>query len=71
MPPPADLATLEPPVTRIRTDEDVETWKRTTGFRDYAVFVRRLNDAVLGRTGVVELASSEVGACYTSPRLRH
>ncbi|KAH7101968.1 Phosphotyrosyl phosphatase activator [Auriculariales sp. MPI-PUGE-AT-0066] len=69
-PPPADLASLEIPVTRIRTDEDVEIFKQTTGFRDYALFVRRLNDAVRGHTGTYELTSEESAASQLVRMLR-
>ena len=34
---PADV-----PVLRIRTDEDVIAWKRTRGYQDYVLFLRRL-----------------------------
>ncbi|EJD39044.1 Phosphotyrosyl phosphatase activator [Auricularia subglabra TFB-10046 SS5] len=49
VPPSLNLSELEPPTLKIRTDEDVELWKHTRGFRDYAHFVRRLNDAVTGQ----------------------
>ena len=45
----ANLGALQPPATHIKTDDDVDTWKRTSGFRAYALFVRRLNEAVVGR----------------------
>ncbi|KZV94190.1 Phosphotyrosyl phosphatase activator [Exidia glandulosa HHB12029] len=53
-----DIRALEAPVTRIRTDEDVETWKRTQGYQDYALFVRRLNEAVIGHTDPAREAPS-------------
>ena len=34
------------PTNKIRFDEDVEAWKNTRGFRDYALFLRRLNQSV-------------------------
>ncbi|KAI0068967.1 Phosphotyrosyl phosphatase activator [Artomyces pyxidatus] len=36
------------PSTKIHTDSDVELWKRTSGYRDYGIFLRRLNEAVVG-----------------------
>ena len=42
---PADV-----PVLRIRTDEDVLAWKRTRGYQDYGLFLRRLAESVVGRT---------------------
>ena len=36
------------PAQKIRTDEDIEAWRTTTGYRDYAVFLRRLNECVVG-----------------------
>ena len=41
---PADV-----PVLRIRTDEDVLAWKRTRGYQDYGLFLRRLAESVVGR----------------------
>ncbi|KAI0090223.1 hypothetical protein BDY19DRAFT_939099 [Irpex rosettiformis] len=36
------------PTQKIRTDADLETWRTTTGYRDYAVFLRQLNESVVG-----------------------
>ena len=36
------------PTNKIRFDEDVEAWKNTRGFQDYALFLRRLNQSVTG-----------------------
>lgn len=36
------------PALTIRTDTDVELWKQTTGYKDYALFLRRLNESVVG-----------------------
>jgi serine/threonine-protein phosphatase 2A activator len=38
----------EPPAAKIRSDEDVELWKTTQGYHDYGLFLRRLNEAVVG-----------------------
>lgn len=40
------LASL--PSSRIRTDEDVEYWKRTQSYTDYGIFLRRLNESIVG-----------------------
>jgi serine/threonine-protein phosphatase 2A activator len=39
---------LTPPVPLIKTEEDVERWHRSKGYRDYCLFVQRLNEAVVG-----------------------
>lgn len=44
----SDAAKLSFPITRIRTDEDVELWKKMPSYRDYTIFLRRLNDSVIG-----------------------
>lgn len=38
------------PTQKIRTDEDVELWRRTQGYQDYGLFLRRLSEAVVGYT---------------------
>jgi serine/threonine-protein phosphatase 2A activator len=38
---------IQPPRRIIKDDADVETWKHTTGYKDYNLFVSRLNDAVI------------------------
>ena len=40
---------IQPPRKIIKVDADVEIWKHTTGYKDYCLFVSRLNDAVIGR----------------------
>ncbi len=37
------------PTNCIKTDDDVHKWKATQGFRDYGLFVGRLNQAVIGK----------------------
>ncbi|KII84348.1 hypothetical protein PLICRDRAFT_57753 [Plicaturopsis crispa FD-325 SS-3] len=45
----ADVARLPTvPVLKIHTDRDVETWKRTRGYQDYGLFLRRLTNSVVG-----------------------
>ncbi|KAI0246068.1 hypothetical protein BJV78DRAFT_1348818 [Lactifluus subvellereus] len=36
------------PTPKIRTDTDVEAWKQTRGYSDYSLFLRFLNEAVVG-----------------------
>lgn len=38
------------PTQKIRTDEDLDLWRTTTGYRDFAVFLRRLSESVVGYT---------------------
>jgi len=40
---------IQPPRKIIKDDADVETWKHTTGYKDYSLFVSRLNNAVIER----------------------
>ncbi|KAF8547933.1 Phosphotyrosyl phosphatase activator [Imleria badia] len=42
--------TVKSPEQKIRYDEDVAYWKHTTGYRDYQLFLRRLNESVVGYT---------------------
>ncbi|PPQ83972.1 hypothetical protein CVT25_000518 [Psilocybe cyanescens] len=37
-----------PPSLKIRTDDDVEHWKTTQSYIDYGIFLRRLNESVVG-----------------------
>ena len=45
---PNNAARLAHPALRIKTDADVAAWARTRGYADYALFLRRLADAVVG-----------------------
>ncbi|KAJ7044845.1 serine/threonine-protein phosphatase 2A activator 1 [Mycena alexandri] len=47
--PPGTIRGLEPPTLKIQTDEDVETWRKSRSYQDYAIFLRRLNESVVGR----------------------
>lgn len=40
---------IQPPRKIIKDDTDVETWMQTTGYKDYSLFVSRLNNAIIGR----------------------
>lgn len=37
-----------PPTTRIRLDDDVERWRNSKSYTDYVIFLRRLNESVVG-----------------------
>lgn len=37
------------PRTLIRSDSDVQEWRLTQSYRDYTLFLQRLNEAVVGR----------------------
>ncbi|KAJ7637215.1 hypothetical protein B0H17DRAFT_503224 [Mycena rosella] len=45
----ADVPALKFPTLKIQTDEDVEIWQRSRSYQDYAIFLRRLNESVVGR----------------------
>lgn len=42
--------TTKSPEQKIRYEEDVAHWKRTMGYHDYQLFLRRLNESVVGYT---------------------
>lgn len=52
------------PTLTIRTDTDVELWKQTTGYKDYALFLRRLNESVVGVTLPYDDSPSEIENFY-------
>lgn len=41
---------FKPPEQKIHYEEDVAHWKQTTGYHDYQLFLRRLNESVVGHT---------------------
>ncbi|KAJ7886722.1 hypothetical protein B0H13DRAFT_2043771 [Mycena leptocephala] len=45
----ADVPALESPTLKIQTDDDVETWRQSRSYQDYAIFLRRLNESVVGK----------------------
>ncbi|KAH7869396.1 uncharacterized protein C8R40DRAFT_1163575 [Lentinula edodes] len=45
-----DIHSLQLPTKKNFDEEDVEIWRRTQGFRDLIIFLRRLNEAVVGIT---------------------
>ena len=38
----------ELPKAQIKTDEDLEHWKSMQSYQDYILFLRRLNESVVG-----------------------
>ncbi|KAF8588269.1 Phosphotyrosyl phosphatase activator [Ramaria rubella] len=42
------LTSLSPPTLKIHVDADVEKWQRTSGYQQFILFLRRLNDSVVG-----------------------
>ncbi|CAL1715873.1 unnamed protein product [Somion occarium] len=44
----SEAARLTPPKLRIKTDDDVACWRDTRGYHDYGLFLRRLNESVVG-----------------------
>ena len=38
----------EVPTPKIKTDHDLEQWKSMQSYRDYILFLRRLNESVVG-----------------------
>ncbi|KAK1219461.1 Serine/threonine-protein phosphatase 2A activator 1 [Marasmius sp. AFHP31] len=44
----SDLPQLEIPTQKIRSDQDIEIWRSTRSYRDYSIFLRRLNESVVG-----------------------
>jgi serine/threonine-protein phosphatase 2A activator len=60
-----------PPSKKIRNDSDVETWKGTTGYKDYCLWVVRLNNSVIGYDNPTVSAApkSEVSVLATLCRI--
>ncbi|KAF7332554.1 Serine/threonine-protein phosphatase 2A activator [Mycena kentingensis (nom. inval.)] len=44
-----DVPSLSLPTLKIQTDDDVDVWKRSRSYQDYAVFLRRLTESVVGK----------------------
>jgi serine/threonine-protein phosphatase 2A activator len=42
------LSLSELPKAQIKTDDDLEHWKSMQSYRDYILFLRRLNESVEG-----------------------
>lgn len=43
-----DEKLTNPPALRIRTEEDVVSWKSTKGYSNFMLFLYRLNEAAVG-----------------------
>lgn len=61
-----DLGSL--PTLVIKTDEDVERWKTTRSYYDYDLFLRRLNESVVG---VMQPWNPESASQVRDESLRH
>lgn len=59
-----------PPSKQIKSESDVENWKKSTGYKDYCLWVVRLNSSVIGLDNETVQATprSEVG-CLPSRSL--
>ncbi|KAF9262490.1 Phosphotyrosyl phosphatase activator [Marasmius fiardii PR-910] len=44
----SDLEEFEVPSQKIRSDHDIQFWRSTRSYHDYAIFLRRLNESVVG-----------------------
>ncbi|KAF9477738.1 Phosphotyrosyl phosphatase activator [Pholiota conissans] len=44
----SDVPGLTPPTLKIQTDHDIDHWKTTRSYSDYQLFLRRLNESVVG-----------------------
>ncbi|KAH7906946.1 hypothetical protein BJ138DRAFT_1137764 [Hygrophoropsis aurantiaca] len=44
----SELVKRDTPEQKIRTESDVEAWKQSRGYGDYLLFLRRLNESVVG-----------------------
>ena len=42
------VSKFDPPTLKIKADDDVEYWKTTQSYIDYRIFLRRLNESVVG-----------------------
>ncbi|KAG6865390.1 hypothetical protein C0991_002971 [Blastosporella zonata] len=45
----SELSTLRFPAPTIKTDDDLLAWKTKRSYQDYAIFLRRLNESVVGQ----------------------
>ena len=44
----SSVSNLPSPSQKIRSEEDVHAWRLTRGYQDYELFLRRLNESVVG-----------------------
>ncbi|KAG5652753.1 hypothetical protein H0H81_003840 [Sphagnurus paluster] len=45
----SELPSKSPPAPKIKTDADASAWRTMRSYEDYAIFLRRLNEAVVSR----------------------
>ena len=57
--------TVKSPEQKIRYDEDVAYWKHTIGYQDYQLFLRRLNESVVGYTVPRASDSDAASECHS------
>ena len=64
----ADVARLKSqPTPRIKSDYDVDKWRTTQSYQDYGIFLRRLNESVVGHDlPYTSPGHSQVGSPYSS-----
>jgi serine/threonine-protein phosphatase 2A activator len=57
----AQVACLESiPTPKIKSDYDVERWKTTVSYQDFGLFLRRLNESVVGHEIPPDLPQSSI-----------
>lgn len=44
----SEIPTFDLPTNKIQTEEDVQTWRQTQAYQDLSIFLRRLNESVVG-----------------------
>lgn len=54
------------PVPAIKSEEDVHIWHKTRGYRNYGLFIRRLNEAVVGHE-LGEAGEDHSQVCTSTP----
>jgi serine/threonine-protein phosphatase 2A activator len=67
----ADVPALESPTLKIQTDDDVETWRQSRSYQDYAIFLRRLNESVVGKDIPTADSSPSEVRLYSILRLKN
>lgn len=57
------LRPILPPSKQIKSDSDVHDWKKSTGYKDYCLWVVRLNSSVIGidNASILAAPKSQVG----------
>lgn len=62
----SDLRLDDTPTLKIRTDDDVHFWRSTRAYQDFGIFLRRLNESVVGYTLPWSEPLNEVGDSFFS-----